>query len=103
MRRHKHGYKFASLGHLHRLSGFDPAQVATGVLAQLANSDALHSATVAQQVLQNHVKTARYPPAIAPTIRNGSAPVATGSGNGASGASCDRSCSHAKNRTNARR
>src|SRR5712692_4315820 len=43
------------------------------------------------------------PPAMAPTIRNGSAPVATEAGSGASGGSCDRSCSQAKNRTNARR
>jgi hypothetical protein len=30
-------------------------------------------------------RDSRYPPAIAPTTRNGSAPVATASGNGASG------------------
>ena len=30
-----------------------------------------------------------YPPAIAPTTRNGSAPDATASGSGASGGSCD--------------
>lgn len=44
-----------------------------------------------------------YPPAMAPTTMNGSAPVATGSGSGASGGSWDRSCSQAKNRTNGRR
>ena len=44
-----------------------------------------------------------YPPAIAPTINSGSAPVATGSGRRVSGRSCDRSRSHAKNRTNDRR
>ena len=37
---------------------------------------------------------------MAPTIRNGSAPVATASGSGASGDSCDRSSSQAKKRTN---
>jgi beta-N-acetylhexosaminidase len=45
----------------------------------------------------------RYPPAMAPTTRNGSLPVATAAGRGASGGSCDRSCSQAKNRTNGRR
>ena len=45
----------------------------------------------------------RYPPAMAPTTRNGSAPVATASGSGASGGSWDRSSSQAKNRTNGRR
>ena len=40
--------------------------------------------------------------AIAPTTRKGSAPVATASGSGSSGGSCDRSCSQAKNRRNAR-
>src|SRR2546429_857195 len=44
-----------------------------------------------------------YPPAMAPTNRNGSAPVATASGSGASGDSCDRSSPQAKNRTNGRR
>ncbi len=44
-----------------------------------------------------------YPPAMAPTIRNGSFPDATASGSGASGGSCDKSSSHAKNRKNARR
>ena len=43
------------------------------------------------------------PPAMAPTIRNGSAPDATASGSGASGGSWDRSSSQAKNRTNGRR
>jgi len=36
-----------------------------------------------------------YPPAIAPMIRNGSAPEAITSGSGASGDSCDQSSSHA--------
>jgi hypothetical protein len=44
-----------------------------------------------------------YPPAIAPTIRNGSIPLVTGSGKGVSGCSCDRSCWQAKNRTKGRR
>lgn len=44
-----------------------------------------------------------YPPAIAPTIRNGSAPVVTLSGSGASGDSWERSSSQAKKRTNGRR
>jgi hypothetical protein len=44
-----------------------------------------------------------YPPAIAPTMRKGSAPVATGSGSGVSTSSWDRSCSQAKNRRKARR
>src|ERR1700733_13062307 len=39
------------------------------------------------------------PPAIAPTMKNGSLPAATAAGSGASGGSCDRSCSQAKNRT----
>ena len=43
------------------------------------------------------------PPAIAPTTRNGSAPVATASGNGASGGSCETSSAQAKNLTNGRR
>ena len=43
------------------------------------------------------------PPAIAPTTKRGSAPLATGSGSGASGGSWDRSCPHAKNLTNGRR
>ena len=37
-----------------------------------------------------------YPPAIAPTTRKGSRPVATASGSGVSGGSWDRSCSQAK-------
>ena len=44
-----------------------------------------------------------YPPAMAPTMSKGSAPVATASGSGASGDAWDRSCSQAKNLTNARR
>jgi hypothetical protein len=40
---------------------------------------------------------------MAPTTSKGSAPIATASGSGASGESWDRSCSQAKNRTNARR
>jgi hypothetical protein len=36
------------------------------------------------------------PPAIAPTTMNGSRPLATSSGSGASGDSCDRSSSQAK-------
>jgi hypothetical protein len=44
-----------------------------------------------------------HPPASAPTTRNGSAPVATAGGSAASGGSCDRSSSHAKNRRNGRR
>ena len=47
-------------------------------------------------------KVTIYPPAMAPTIKNGSFPAATASGSGASGGSCDRSCSQAK-RTNGRR
>lgn len=45
----------------------------------------------------------RHPPAIAPTIRNGSAPLVTASGNGVSGGSRDKSSLHAKNLTNGRR
>src|SRR5258708_96204 len=44
-----------------------------------------------------------YPPAIAPIMMNGSFPAATASGNGASGGSCDRSSSQAKNLKNGRR
>src|SRR5437899_11346318 len=44
-----------------------------------------------------------YPPAIAPITRNGSAPDATASGSGASGASWVRSRSQAKKRRNGRR
>jgi hypothetical protein len=36
-----------------------------------------------------------YPPATAPTIRNGSSPLATAAGSGASGDSCERSSWHA--------
>lgn len=50
-----------------------------------------------------HRKEILYPPAMAPTIMNGSAPEATASGSGASGGSWDRSCSQAKKRTNGRR
>ena len=46
---------------------------------------------------------ADYPPATAPTTRNGSAPLATASGSGASGDSSDQSSWQAKNRKNARR
>ncbi len=45
----------------------------------------------------------RYPPAIAPSTTNGSFPDATASGSAASGDSCVKSSSHAKNRKNARR
>src|SRR5207245_1059791 len=45
----------------------------------------------------------RYPPAMAPTIQNGSAPDATASGSRASGGSRDRSSLHAKNRSIGRR
>ena len=44
-----------------------------------------------------------YPPAIAPTTRNASAPRATASGSGAFGGSWDRSRRQAKNRRNALR
>jgi hypothetical protein len=44
-----------------------------------------------------------YPPAMAPTIMKGSAPVATALGSGTSGSWWDRSSPQAKNRTNARR
>src|SRR5690606_1480676 len=44
-----------------------------------------------------------HPPAIAPTIMNGLAPVATGSGSGVSGGSKLTSSSQAKNRTIGRR
>jgi hypothetical protein len=44
-----------------------------------------------------------YPPAIAPTISNGSSPAATASGSGESGGSWERSSSQAKNLTNGRR
>jgi hypothetical protein len=44
-----------------------------------------------------------YPPAIAPTTINTSLPSATGFGSSRSGEQCDRSWSHAKNRTNGRR
>jgi AcrR family transcriptional regulator len=44
-----------------------------------------------------------YPPASAPTMRNGSRPFATASGSGVSGASCDTSSSQAKKRTKGRR
>src|SRR5207244_5187092 len=47
--------------------------------------------------------TGRQPPAMAPTMQNGSAPVATAGGSGASAGSRDRSSSPAKNRTNGRR
>jgi len=43
------------------------------------------------------------PPAMAPMMRNGSAPDATAAGSGASGGSWDRSRSQAKNLTNGRR
>ena len=45
----------------------------------------------------------RYPPAIAPTTKNGSAPDRTASGSGASGDSNDKSSPQAKNRRNGRR
>src|SRR5688500_8580240 len=44
-----------------------------------------------------------YPPAMAPTMRKGSAPVVTASGTGVSGDSWDRSCSQAKKRRKGRR
>ena len=44
-----------------------------------------------------------YPPAIAPTSSKGSAPLATASGSGVPGASCDQSSPQAKKRTNGRR
>src|SRR5690349_8045533 len=43
------------------------------------------------------------PPAMAPTTRYGSAPLATASGRSASGGSCVRSCSQAKKRRKGRR
>ena len=43
------------------------------------------------------------PPAIAPTMRNGSAPLTTSSGNCVSGGSSDKSSLQAKKRTNGRR
>jgi hypothetical protein len=48
-------------------------------------------------------QVAGHPPAMAPTTRNGSLPFTTASGSGASGDSCDKSSSQAKNRTNGRR
>lgn len=47
--------------------------------------------------------TGHQPPAIAPTIRNGSTPVATASGRGVSGGSCERSRPQAKKRMKGRR
>ena len=44
-----------------------------------------------------------YPPAMAPMMRNGSTPRATGSGNSASAGSCERSSSQAKKRRKGRR
>lgn len=44
-----------------------------------------------------------YPPAIAPMMSKGSRPSATVAGSISSGDCCERSRSHAKNRTNARR
>ncbi len=44
-----------------------------------------------------------YPPAMAPTISSGSAPVTTAAGSGVSADSCERSCAQAKNLTNGRR
>ena len=44
-----------------------------------------------------------YPPAIAPITRYGSSPHTTSSGSTASGDSCDKSSSHAKNRMKSRR
>src|SRR5579872_2677529 len=44
-----------------------------------------------------------HPPDIAPMMKKGSLPVATASGSGASGGSCEMSRSHAKKRTYARR
>jgi hypothetical protein len=43
------------------------------------------------------------PPAMAPTTRNGSAAAMTSAGRRVCGGSCERSCSHAKNRTKGRR
>src|SRR4030095_9512163 len=43
------------------------------------------------------------PPAIAPTIRNGSAPLTISSGNNVSGGSSEKSSLHTKNRMNGRR
>src|SRR6185437_7096961 len=45
----------------------------------------------------------RQPPAIAPTTKNGSAPLTTSSGNGVSGGSRDKSSLQAKNLMNGRR
>jgi len=44
-----------------------------------------------------------YPPAIAPTTRNGASPFAIGSGSGESGESFEKSSPQAKNRINGRR
>src|SRR5947207_14433722 len=48
-------------------------------------------------------ETRRYPPAMAPMIKNGSFPKTTASGRGVSGGNSDKSSSHAKKRKNARR
>ena len=50
--------------------------------------------------VRRRVPTVTQPPAIAPTISSGSAPVATASGRTESGGACDRSSSQAKKRTN---
>ena len=54
---------------------------------------------VSPDEMNHHVRTA----IIAPMTTNGSLPAATASGSGASGGSCDRSSSQAKNRKNGRR
>src|SRR5262245_3262734 len=65
----------------------------------------LHKSSIGRDFsrLTNTSKTKAYPPAIAPMIMKGSAPVAIASGSEASGGSCDRSSAQAKKRTKARR
>src|SRR5262249_55828947 len=61
------------------------------------------SPTPGSRVSGNRIDSLAYPPASAPTIMKGSAPLPTSAGSAASGGSCDTSSAQAKKRRNARR
>ncbi len=55
------------------------------------------------EIVSERLFLRNQPPAIAPMMKNGSLPEATGSGSVASGEAKDKSSSQAKNRKNGRR
>lgn len=81
-----------------------PSNHKNGVIFGIAYSSYFHqllSASYSSEAAQDRQRN--HPPAMAPIINNGSAPLVTAVGRGVSADSCERSCSQAKKRMNGRR